>query len=175
MGYPDGLLSGCLFGWLAGCHLGVVASPSLGQIMHMTPRIFSENIEKRGPVFEPVFRPRFLIPRKEKVLKKRPYSGLEYWTAFRRFFVFFSAFSFRAYVLFGRVSSGLRRTIQCSGSVGILLGLFRSHCCNYYFSGLVCDGNASRGQGNRTANASKNQSAIRSSKRALVALPGFGR
>ena len=129
-GYPDGLLSGCLFGRLAGCHLGVVASPSLGQIMHMTPRIFSENIEKRGPVFEPVFRPRFLIPRKEKVLKKRPYSGLEYWTAFRRFFcVFFSVFvCLRAFLgvcprVFGERFNVLGVSVSCLAYLGAIVAI----------------------------------------------------
>ena len=64
----------------------------------MAPRNFEESVEKGGPVFEPVFRPHFLIPYKAKGQKTGPYSGLKCWTAFGAkpvlfcvFFIYFFA------------------------------------------------------------------------------------
>lgn len=138
----------------------------------MAPRNFEESVKKGGPVFEPVFRPHFLIPYKAKGQKTGPYSGLKCWTAFGAKSVLFCVFLLlfcRFLRVLGWSSIVLGASVSCSVSasdnvvVEILLGQSVDHS------------NASHGQGNRTAKASKKQPAIRSSKRALVALSGFGR
>ena len=91
----------------------------------MAPRNFEERVEKGGPVFEPVFRPHFLIPYKAKGQKTGPYSGLKCWTAFGAKSVLFCCF----FIIILQISSRPRLELHCFGSVCIMFGqCIRQHC-----------------------------------------------